>query len=223
VSILKKNSILFFLGVGLALISLSSILSNNKTVNEVKRREESLQLNFKNAQLCIEKNGKSEICDEVQEYMLEGKVFKQISEIKEKLRADYWKKQKEEERILEIARREEEAESRRLIDEGWEWINNDFIYRICGGKNAACEDSPINFNSNWKILVWCKERACGDFFIAMEVIKNNQSVGYVTKESCGNEGEKVMLVLQPKINGDYLRFSQFQSPPAGLVLNCVSN
>ena len=57
----------------------------------------------------------------------------------------------------------------------------------------------------------------------MEVIKNNQSVGYVTKESCGNEGEKVMLVLQPKINGDYLRFSQFLSPPAGLVLNCVSN
>ena len=219
-SILKRNSILAFLGSGLLLISLSAILSNNKTVKETKLREERLELNFKNAQLCIEKNGESEICNEVQEYMLEGKVLKQISEIKEKLRADYWKKREEEEKILEIARREEEAESRRLIDEGWEWINNDFLYRICGGKNAACDDSLINFDSNWKIVVWCKDRACGDFFLAMEVIKDNQSVGYVSKVSCGNEGEKVILDLHPKINGDYLRFSEFQSPQAPFVLDC---
>ena len=219
-SILKRNSILAFLGSGLVLISLSAILSNNKTVKETKLREERMQLNFKNAQLCIEKNGESEICNEVQEYMLEGKVLKQISEIKEKLRADYWKKREEEEKILEIARREEEAESRRLIDEGWEWINNDFIYRICGGKNAACEDSIINSDSNWKIVVWCKDRACGDFFIAMEVIKNNKFIGYVSKESCGNKGEKVIVDLQPKIKGDYLRFSEFQSPQAPFVLDC---
>tara|TARA_Y100001978_G_scaffold189944_1_gene192673 strand:+ start:66 stop:755 length:690 start_codon:yes stop_codon:yes gene_type:complete len=219
-SILNRNSILAFLGGGLVLISLSSILSNNKTAKETKRREEILQLNFENAQLCIEKNGESEICDEVQEYMLEGNVLKQISKIKEKLRADYWKKREEEEKILEITRREEEAETKKLINEGWEWINNDFIYRICGGENAACDDSLINFDSNWKIVVWCKERACGNFFIAMEVIKDSQSVGYVSKESCGNEGEKVILDLHPKINGDYLRFSEFRSLQAPFVLDC---
>ena len=219
-SIFNRSTIIAFLGGGLILISLSAILSNNKTVKEIKRREDYLQLNLKNAQLCIEKNGESEICTEVQEYMLDGEVLKQISEIKEKIRANYWNKRAEEEKILEITRREEEAELRRLIDEGWEWINNDFIYRVCGVKNAACEDSPINIDSNWKIEVWCKERACGDFFISMEVIKDNQLVGYVSKESCANKGEKLMLDLQPKINGDYLRFSQFQSRPAGLVLDC---
>jgi len=220
VSILNRNTIIAFLGGGLILISLSAILSHNKTVKEIKRREESLQLNLKNAQLCIEKNGESEICSEVQEYMLEGEVFKQISEIKEKIRADYWKKRAEEEKILEITRREEEAALRRLIDAGWKWINNDIFYRICGGENATCEDSQINLDSNWKVQVWCKERACGDFFISMEVIKDNQFVGYVSKESCGNKGEKLMIDLQPKINGDFIRFSQFQSRPSGLVLDC---
>ncbi len=43
----------------------------------------------------------------------------------------------------------------------------------------------------------------------MEVIKDNQFVGYLSKESCGNKGEKVMIDLQAKINGDYLKFSQF--------------
>ena len=222
-SILNRNTIIAFLGGGLILISLSAILSNNKTVKELKRREESLQLNLKNAQLCIEKNGESEICSEVQEYMLKGEVLKQISEIKEKIRADYWKKRAEEEKIIETTRREEEAELRRLIDEGWEWIDNDIIYRVCGGKNAACEDSAINLDSNWKVEVWCKDRACGDFSISMEVIKDNQFVGYVSEESCGNKGEKVMLDLQPKINADYLSFSQFQSRPAGLVLDCGDN
>ena len=78
----------------------------------------------------------------------------------------------------------------------------------------------MNFDSTWKVEVWCKERACGDFFISMEVIKDNELVGYVSKESCGNKGEKLMIDLQPKINGDLIRFSQFQSPPAGLVLDC---
>ena len=35
-----------------------------------------------------------------------------------------------------------------------------------------------------------------------------------------NKGEKLMIDLQPKINGDFIRFSQFQSRPAGLVLDC---
>ena len=93
--------------------------------------------------------------------------------------------------------------------EGW-WEQKPGIFvRWCGGKHGYCPGKESYQDYSWRVMVWCKERACGDIYAKLNISQNGTVVGWTNETAYGGYGQKVVLTFgsYTRGNGQIVEFN----------------
>ena len=153
------------------------------------------------AQNCIENKG-GEYCLGIKTDLLEADLLAKAQ--------PYIDTQK----IIEEANKAAEA---KFKAEGW-WERKPGIFvKWC--KNASssypkrgdCPYTDTYMDSVWRMMVWCKERRCGNIYAKINIIKGKDGpvMGWTNDTAFGDFGQKVILTFQTNSNGDRARLVEF--------------
>ena len=166
------------------------------------------------AQRCIELKGDTIRCNQVTKDWLQPDILAKYNialEQRKKLQEAAEEKRRklqeanEEERQTEIAAahaRIAETEAK-FKSEGW-WEESKGVYiRWCSDANP-CPGSASDHYTNqvWRAMVWCKERACGDIYARLNIIRDGVVIGWTNDTAYGDSGQKVVLTFGSHLYGE---------------------
>ncbi len=118
-----------------------------------------------------------------------------------------------------VAEAKLKAAEAKLKAEGW-WEQKPGIFvKWC--KNASssypkrgdCPYTDSYMDSVWRLMVWCKERSCGNIYAKINILQGSGGpvVGWTNDTSYGDYGQKVVLTFQTSSNGDRARLVEFKT------------
>ena len=119
-------------------------------------------------------------------------------------------------KIIEEAKAAAEA---KLKAEGW-WEQKPGIFvKWC--KNASssypkrgdCPYTDSYMDSVWRMMVWCKERSCGNIYAKINILQGSDGpvVGWTNDTAYGDYGQKVVLTFQTSSNGNRASLVEFKT------------
>lgn len=197
----------------------------------IKQYDENKQQNLKTAKRCIEVHntdsikGSTKTCEKV-------KIGYLPDELKPSFEAAFAKNETakaaeaaqaklERQRALQKL---EEQQAKRLAErrakeaafkaEGW-WEQTPGIFvRWCGSGNPPCPGPTSNGYSDyiWRMMVWCKERACGDIYAKINIEQQGTVVGWTNATAYGAYGKKVVIMFGSSLHGS-ANLVQFSARP----------
>jgi hypothetical protein len=189
----QRSIILAAIGVG----SLAVLF----TIGTGPAREEA----SRHARSCIELNGESARCDKVNRNYLSPELanaFDKAIDRREKLLDA-----RETKREQEKARRDAEqariaaAKEARFKAEGWWEAENGIFIRWCTNQNP-CPNTQSISDYTWRAMVWCRDRACGDIYARMNILRGETVVGWTNDTAYGDIGQKVVLTFGSYTKGE---------------------
>lgn len=166
------------------------------------------------AQRCIELKGDTIRCSQVTTVWLQPDILaKYNTALKQRRKlqeADEEKRRKlqeanEEKRQMEIAAahaRMAEADAK-FKSEGW-WEESNGVYvRWCSDANPCPGSANDHYTDQvWRAMVWCKERACGDIYARLNIIRDGVVIGWTNDTAYGDSGQKVVLTFGSHLSGE---------------------
>ena len=102
------------------------------------------------------------------------------------------------------AKQRRKAEEERLRAEGWWEPQSGILVRWCNKTSNRYPDQgdcPLtdSWHDNvWRMMVWCKEKACGDIYAKINIKQGTDGpvLGWTNETGYGDFGEKVILTFQ---------------------------
>ena len=117
----------------------------------------------------------------------------------------------------QIIAKEKAAAEAKFKAEGWveqkpgifvKWCKNaSFSYP----KKGDCPYTDTYMDSVWRMMVWCKERSCGNIYAKINILQGSGGpvVGWTNDTAYGDYGQKVVLTFQTSSNGNRARLVEF--------------
>jgi len=107
------------------------------------------------------------------------------------------------------------AENEQLKAEGWWEAKSGIFVRWC--KNSSyqypakgdCPRTDTYLDSVWRMMVWCKEKACGDIYAKVNLDRNGVVMGWTNDTAYGGYGQKVVLTFQSSSGGSTAQLIEF--------------
>ena len=119
-------------------------------------------------------------------------------------------------KIIEKANKAAEA---KFKAEGWFEQKPGIFVKWC--KNASssypkrgdCPYTDTYMDSVWRMMVWCKERSCGNIYAKINILQGSDGpvVGWTNDTAYGDYGQKVVLTFQTSSNGDRASLVEFKA------------
>lgn len=168
--------------------------------------------NAKDASICIDKKAVTDVCDRVDKDLLDGDLlvaFENISvkrqQLLDKAEADRkaaLARMEAEERARKArvaaqnvaAAKKRAAAEARFKAEGW-WEQEPGVFLRWCTKTCSTAD-VIGDASYWLMEVWCRDRACGDVYAQMNILRGGTAVGWTNDTMYLGYGQKGVLTFQ---------------------------
>ena len=118
-----------------------------------------------------------------------------------------------------IIEEDNKAAEAKFKAEGW-WEKKPGIFvKWC--KNASnsypkrgdCPYTDTYMDSVWRMMVWCKERSCGNIYAKINILQGSDGpvVGWTNDTAYGDYGQKVVLTFQTSSNGNTASLVEFKT------------
>ena len=115
------------------------------------------------------------------------------------------------------AKKRRKAEEEQLKAEGWWEPKSGIFVRWCENSNyeypakGDCPRTDTYLDSVWRMMVWCKEKACGDIYAKVNLDRNGVVMGWTNDTAYGGYGQKVVLTFQSSSGGSTAQLIKFST------------
>lgn len=156
-----------------------------------------------NARACIELKGKTSECERIDKKLLDEDTVRALEPVLDLHKAFLAQKQSEsieKRKNAELKQKEVDAAFRA---EGW-WEQRPGIFlRWCTDQNPCPGPRGNGYSDyNWRAMVWCKERACGNIYAKMNILQGDTVIGWTNDTAYGDAGQKVVLTFGSSKQGE---------------------
>ena len=178
--------------------------------------QENIKKSKNNAERCIQLKGDSMLCDDIQKGFLDESTRIKLSEALEQRKARREAREaKRQEEFAKLRARADQAKLKaseeiakaeaKFKEEGWFQLEPGIYGRWC---TETCSNADVIGDATyWLMEVWAKEKAAGDIYAQVNILKDGVVIGWTNDTAFLSEGQKGVLTFSKYLPGGAGQYS----------------